>query len=53
VPVEKAVEDSDEFRKASRGKVIVQDPVARHTIDLFDPPAAWRGMLASRQFFAE
>jgi hypothetical protein len=52
VPVEKAVADSDEFLKDSKGKAIVEDLVAQHTIDLFDPPAQWRGMLAARQFFA-
>ena len=34
-------------------KNVVDDPVADHTIDLFEPPARWRGLLAALRFFAE
>ncbi len=53
VPVEDAVADGKKFLQAAARKNVVDDPVAEHTIDLFDPPAQWRGLLAARRFFAE
>ena len=51
--VEDAVADSKEFLRDAANKNVVDDPVADHTIDLFEPPARWRGLLAALRFFAE
>jgi hypothetical protein len=55
VRVEDAIADDDEFQKETKHKNVVDDPIAKHTIDLFEPPARgqWRGLLAARRFFAE
>ena len=50
VRVEDAVANSQDFSKAARRKNVVDDAVADHTIDLFDPPALWRGLLAALEF---
>jgi hypothetical protein len=53
VRVEDAVADSKKFLCDAANKNVVDDPVADHTIDLFDPPARWRGLLAALRFFEE
>ena len=53
VRVEDAVADDKEFLQTAKKKNVVEDPVAQNTIDLFDPPAQWRGLRAARSFFAE
>jgi hypothetical protein len=50
VRVADAVADGEQFLKNARNKNVVDDAVAQHTIDLFDPPPQWRGLLAVRQF---
>jgi hypothetical protein len=51
VRVEDAVANGDEFLKAVKKKNVAKDPIAMHTIDPFDPPAHWRGLLAVHRFF--
>jgi hypothetical protein len=53
VRVEDAVADSNEFKKKAAKKNVEDDDVADHTIDIFDPPALWRGLLAALRFFEE
>jgi hypothetical protein len=53
VRVEDAVADSKEFKRNAAKKNVEDDDVADHTIDLFDPPARWRGLLAALRFFGE
>ena len=53
VRVEDAIADSEAFMKAAYRKNVTEDDIAQHTIDLFDPPAQWRGLMAARRFFAE
>ena len=51
VPVEDAVSTDDEFLKSVKKKNVVSDPIEKHTIDPFDPPARWRGLLPVHLFF--
>ena len=51
VPVEDAVSTEDEFLKSVKNKNVVSDPIAKHTVDPFDPPAHWRGLLPVHRFF--
>jgi hypothetical protein len=55
VRVENAIADDEKFLRDTKHMNVVHDPVAQHTIDLFNPPARgqWRGLLAARQFFAK
>ena len=53
VLVEDAIADGEAFKKDARHKNVTEDDIAQHTIDLFDPPAQWRGLLAAGRFFAE
>jgi hypothetical protein len=50
VPVEDAVSADDEFLKEAKNKNVASDPIAKHTIDPFDPPAHWRGLLPVHRF---
>ena len=51
VPVEDAVSTDDEFLKEAKNKNVASDPIAKHTVDPFDPPAHWRGLLPVHRFF--
>ena len=51
VPVEEAVADDDDFLTGAKKKNVAKDPIAMNTIDPFDPPAHWRGLLAIHRFF--
>jgi hypothetical protein len=53
VRVEDAIADGKEFLRDAKFKNVVDDAIAQHTIDLFDPPPQWRGLLAARRFFAK
>ena len=51
VPVEDAVSTDKEFLKSVKNKNVASDPIEKHTIDPFDPPARWRGLLPVHRFF--
>jgi hypothetical protein len=34
-----------------KNKNVASDPIAMNTIDPFDPPANWRGLLPVHRFF--
>jgi hypothetical protein len=51
VPVEDAISTDKEFLKSVKNKNVASDPIEKHTIDPFDPPAGWRGLLPVHRFF--
>lgn len=51
VPVEDAVSTDKEFLKSVKNKNVASDPIEKHTIDPFDPPTGWRGLLPVHRFF--
>ena len=51
VPVEDAVSTDKEFLKSVKNKNVASDPIEKHTIDPFDPPVGWRGLLPVHRFF--
>ena len=51
VPVEDAISTDEEFLKSVKNKNVASDPIEKHTIDPFDPPARWRGLLPVHRFF--
>ena len=51
VPVEDAISTDKEFLKSVKSKNVASDPIEKHTIDPFDPPARWRGLLPVHRFF--
>jgi hypothetical protein len=51
VPVEDAISTDKEFLKSVKNKNVASDPIEKHTIDPFDPPARWRGLLPVHRFF--
>ena len=44
VRVAEAFAESEEFVKANEGKIVTDEPVADHTIDIFDLPDEFRGL---------
>ena len=51
VPVEDAISTDKEFLKSVKNKNVASDPIEKHTIDPFDPPVGWRGLLPVHRFF--
>ena len=51
VPVEDAISTDEEFLKSVKNKNVASDPIEKHTIDPFDPPVGWRGLLPVHRFF--
>ena len=51
VPVEDAISTDKEFLKSVKNKNVASDPIEKHTIDPFDPPTGWRGLLPVHRFF--
>ena len=51
VPVEDAISADKEFLKSVKNKNVASDPIEKHTIDPFDPPVGWRGLLPVHRFF--
>lgn len=51
VRVEDAIAEDRNFLKDAKNKNVIDDPIAKHTIDLINPPAQYRGLLAAHPFF--
>jgi hypothetical protein len=51
LPADKIVDTGKDTAKKVRDHVVVEEPVAKNTIDLVNPPARWRGMLAALPFY--
>ena len=51
VRVEDAIADDRNFLKDAKNKNVIDDPIAKHTIDLINPPAQYRGLLAAHPLF--
>jgi len=51
LPADKIVDTGKDTAKKVLDHVVVNEPVARNTIDLVNPPAPWRGLSAALPFY--